>query len=484
MEVSIGLPKIVLDHPKVVLILYLIGMVIVIPVAVGLWYSNSKQFGEKNIMYATYKAFYQNVDQNTRFVHLPEILASSAEFRANHGGPAKAGEAEALGELYKSLKEDRLFDSNREQALKYPDHPAILRGNLLLASHIYRRSQALPQSLRDDLDLCLAKAPELIDGIIEIAYNRRWLETTINTIRFSQCLIQGMSPTQCFLCQLPHFDDAEAKAMLKALHKPIRNMTEYLHIEDSQKKGLNKMSESEKNEVFNTCKLLPAIKIETKLVVEEEEDEDKDAAVDTYAKPQPSGFDIYEQDLVTLKITLTRENVLEGKEAAPVLAPYFPKSVREGWWVILTEKNTQRNAANANDGKRKGPEPTIFGVEKISSQARVVVHELRFMAPSKAGEYSMDLHVMSDCYVGFDEIIDITFNVKPAAELPEYTPHPEDVALDNEATLFEQVLAANVDDDSSDEEEDEAPSKSPKAGKGKGSTSSSAVIEELGSDDE
>jgi len=42
----------------------------------------------------------------------------------------------------------------------------------------------------------------------------------------------------------------------------------------------------------------------------------------------------------------------------------------------------------------------------------------------------------------------------PAAELPEYAPHPEDLELDNEPTLFEQVMAANV-DDSSDEEDDD-----------------------------
>ncbi len=59
LEVSIGLPRFLLDNPKVVLVLYLIGMVVIIPVAVGYWYSKSKQYGEKNILYDTYAAFYQ-----------------------------------------------------------------------------------------------------------------------------------------------------------------------------------------------------------------------------------------------------------------------------------------------------------------------------------------------------------------------------------------------------------------------------------------
>merc|ERR1711988_2028097 len=54
---------------------------------------------------------------------------------------------------------------------------------------------------------------------------------------------------------------------------------------------------------------------------------------------------------------------------------------------------------------------------------------------------------------GLDELIHFDFDVRPAAELPEYVPHPEDVELENEPTLFEQVMAANQDEaDSSDDE--------------------------------
>ena len=76
------------------------------------------------------------------------------------------------------------------------------------------------------------------------------------------------------------------------------------------------------------------------------------------------------------------------------------------------------------------------------------------MAPSAAGDYCLQLHVLSDCYMGVDQIIPVDFTVSPAAELPEYEPHPEDVELDNEPTLFEQVMAANVDDSSDDEDEE------------------------------
>jgi translocation protein SEC63 len=48
----------------------------------------------------------------------------------------------------------------------------------------------------------------------------------------------------------------------------------------------------------------------------------------------------------------------------------------------------------------------------------------------------------------------VQFNVAPAASLPVYKPHPEDLELDNEPTLFEQVMNAADSSDSEEEDED------------------------------
>ena len=56
----------------------------------------------------------------------------------------------------------------------------------------------------------------------------------------------------------------------------------------------------------------------------------------------------------------------------------------------------------------------------------------------------------------------VQFNVIPAASLPVYQPHPEDLELDNEPTLFEQVMNAADSSDSEDEQEDEQPPESKK----------------------
>jgi translocation protein SEC63 len=135
LEVSIGLPKIILENPKVVLVLYLIAMVVVIPSAVGLWYSNSKQFGEKNIKYETYNAFYTLLQESFRTKNLPEVVAASAECREIN--TPKPTDNEPMGVLYGKLKNDKLMVKP-----KY-EHPSVLRGNLLLHAHLLRMTSGL-----------------------------------------------------------------------------------------------------------------------------------------------------------------------------------------------------------------------------------------------------------------------------------------------------------------------------------------------------
>mmetsp|Transcript_18895 Transcript_18895/g.42083 ORF Transcript_18895/g.42083 Transcript_18895/m.42083 type:complete len:660 (-) Transcript_18895:109-2088(-) len=453
LEVSIGLPSIILDNPKVVLVLYLISMVVVIPSAVGIWYANSKQFGEKNIMYETYNAFYTLLAETHRVKNMPEIIAASAECRAIN--TPKPTDNEPMGLLYGKMKSEKLMVKPKFE------HATVLRGNLLMHAHLMRLTDSLNPVLLKDLNTMLGRTPELIEGLVEISHQRKWLEVSIAAIKFAQCVVQGLWTTNDSLEQLPYFGEAQVKAIAKSAKPQAKSLGEYLLVPDEEKTGLSELTEDQKEEVLRVCSIMPNLKVELKLFVEEEEtnfmdEEEEEEKKEKVLKegeeeeekekvaPQPevSGDEVYEQDLVTLRVTFTRENVSEGKRAAPVYAPYFPKTVRENWWVVLTDKG-----ANGEVG--------IHAFEKVGDQSRTFSHELRFMAPQRAGDYEMTLQLLSDCYQGLDQTIAVPFTVRPASELPEFQPHPEDLALDNEPTLFEQVMAANVDEESSDEEDDE-----------------------------
>lgn len=485
LEVSIGLPKIILDNPKVVLVLYLIGMIVVIPSAVGLWYANSKQYGEKNIKYETYAAFYQLIQEQHRLKNLPEVLAASAECRALN--TTKPTDAEPMGLLYARMKTEKLMVKPKFE------HPTVLRGNLLLHAHLLRLTHTLNPVLIDDMNKMLARMPELLEGMTEISYQRKWMETAVAVIKLSQCMVQALWTTSNSLEQLPHLTEAGIKAITSKTGSKgsaqAKTLGEYLAVPDAEKKGLGDLSSEDKEEVLRVCKIIPHLLVDTKLFVEEEEtdsvygddegqdktdgekeendEEEEDAAAaatgqttvvkkkggkPVHVVPQVPGHEIYEQDLVTLRVTLTRQNLAAGETAPPVHAPFFPKTQRESWWIILTDKAPAGAAAGRPNAR---VDVNIHAFEKVKDQKREIKHELRFMAPPRAGTYQMELQVLSDCYLGLDQTHTIEFTVKPASELPEYQPHPEDLELDNEPTLFEQVMAANADDESSDEEEED-----------------------------
>jgi translocation protein SEC63 len=146
LEVSIGLPRVILDNPKVVLVLYLIAMVVLVPSLVGLWYAHSKQYGEKNVKYETYSAFYSLLQESHRLKNLPEVLAASAECRqinatstatANKDPASRDKEEEVLGALLGQMKTNKLMVKPQHM------HPPIIRGNLLLHAHLLRATDKL-----------------------------------------------------------------------------------------------------------------------------------------------------------------------------------------------------------------------------------------------------------------------------------------------------------------------------------------------------
>ena len=106
----------------------------------------------------------------------------------------------------------------------------------------------------------LAIVPQLCDGMVEIAYQRRLLQTTLACIHFNQCLVQGLWTTNNPLQQLPHFTEEELKHVNRGKTQ-TKSLADYLRLPDSEKKGLSKLSEEQRNDVFRVAKLLPCIKV-------------------------------------------------------------------------------------------------------------------------------------------------------------------------------------------------------------------------------
>ena len=412
LEVSIGLPSFFLqsEYRNLVLVVYLIFMVGVIPFCVYTYYSDSSKFGEKDIMYDTYSWFHNTLNEHTLVKWLPEVMAASAEFR-NHNVPKTAEDKAAVSQVMGLVK----------TKMQKPKHslPAIVKGDVLLHAHLLRKFDEIksPQ-LQDDLKRMLRLSTSLNDAMISVCQHQDHLQTAMHCIEYGQYLTQAMWVKDSSLLQLPHFTEEEVKHAEKGKGK-ASNIVEYMALEDDQKKGMANFSAEQKQDVLNYLKMIPDITIDSKVFVDDDEDDN-----------------VYEGDLCTIKVSLTRNNLAKGEKAGLIHAPQFPFPKQEAWWIILGTK----------EGK-------IVHIEKVGDPSKVVEHNIKFLAP-RVGDYEFDLFVKSNAYVGLDQSTKIKLTTLDNSVLEEYKIHPDDAELDDEPTLFEEILNANIEDDSDDEDSD------------------------------
>jgi translocation protein SEC63 len=211
--------------------------------------------------------------------------------------------------------------------------------------------------------------------------------------------------------QLPHFGKKQLKE-----HD---NLAEFLALEDKDVK-LAGLTKEQKADVLKCKSLIPQVSVETKIFVDDDEDNK-----------------VYEGDLCTVQVKINRENLAEGEKAGLVYAPHFPFPKQEAWWIIL----------GTQEGK-------IIDIKKIANADKEFTHDIKFLAP-RVGTYNFDLHVLSNAYMGIDQKMAVELVTMDAAALPEFKVHPDDAELDDEPTLFEEMLNAhNVEEDSDSEEDD------------------------------
>ncbi|OQS02609.1 translocation protein SEC63 [Thraustotheca clavata] len=410
LQLSIGLPTFLLekDNHMAILTIYLLVLVVAIPSAVALWYSHSKQYGDSMIMYDSYGFYNYALSENAHLKMMPEILAGSAEFREI---PVRNTDQAELGTIFRDLKNDQSMAKARF------NHPSIAKSNLLFHAHMMRKP--LSEALKSDLDQMLKKSMHLSDGMMEICVSKGWLQTIINVIEFQQHITQALWVKDSPLLQLPHFTENEVKHTMTGKNA-IRTLQQFINTPEEDRRGMKNMSEEEKAEVNRVCSILPNIDMD---ITVEVEDEDQ----------------IAEGDIMTVTVKLTRKNVEEGDTCDLVYAPEFPFPKAERWYIVVGDSRSNH----------------LHAFTKVTSQEQVIEEKLRLQAPPKEGQYQLDIWLKSDSYLGLDQRRAMRFQVVSADSLPAFKPHPEDVELDNEPTLFQQVMNMQNEDSSDSEDEDD-----------------------------
>mmetsp|Transcript_8432 Transcript_8432/g.26266 ORF Transcript_8432/g.26266 Transcript_8432/m.26266 type:complete len:628 (-) Transcript_8432:286-2169(-) len=403
LKVSFGLPEFLLEQKNhyAILVVYLVVLVGVVPAVVGAWVMRSQKYGDNNIMYDTYRFFLHALSEHSTVKMLPEVLAGAAENRAT-----SATEVSVSPKLRAAMHKPRF------------DHPMIVPINALVHAHLLRlANRELYETVRADpaahkiLDKVLARAPKLCEAMLQIAQSQRWLQTCLNIIDFQQYLTQALWMKDNQLAQLPHFGPAELSHAAKG-KGACKSLRDYVAAPDDQKKGIASLDDAKRLDVLRVCnEVVPRLSnVDCKFYVEDE-------------------AEIAEHDLVTLRVSFDR-----AFPAAPVHAPYFPVVKQETWWVVVSNGNS------------------LVLAEKLVDPAKRVDFRVKLLAPPTAGTYTFTVDIKSADYLGLDLKKTVHMKVVSADTLPEYKPHQDDLDLDDEPTLFEQVMSTALDDSSEDDE--------------------------------
>jgi len=471
-SVTIGLPSFLTakENELGILVVYFVVLIIVIPLVVGLWWRKSQKYLEDGIMQRTAFRFYRQLQENTAPKYLPGILASANEFQESV--PPRNAQAAELERLHKAVSDQ--FVKNQG------DHvPEILKVKTLLYAHLLRES--VPVSLREDLRVVLEGCPVLLQGLLNLSIDQRFVTSTINILDFWQLLTQGLWFHDSSLRMLPHLSDKHLRALGRSRHA-ITSVAQLKGLpEDTLAEVLPDLSEAERAEVALVLKNMPDVDVDVKFEVEDEEGIYENDVINLVVrvdrKHYPDDYtrmadDDEKNDPILNQQELTDEEIeaaLEGNEdeekreekkeellerdrelwfakqerrrelarararggvgwfkmGAPprvVHAPRFPGEVHEQWHVLLVDTKTNRLIHSA----------------KLATNNAVESVTLKFVAP-KEGVYAYEVHVKNTSYVGVD---------KKAPFKIQIDKRPEEV-------IHAETAAAEEEDDEEEEEEEE-----------------------------
>jgi pre-mRNA-splicing helicase BRR2 len=100
----------------------------------------------------------------------------------------------------------------------------------------------------------------------------------------------------------------------------------------------------------------------------------------------------------------------EGGDVVPtVIASRYPKEKLEGWWLVVGEKRESDNP----DEKE-----VLISVKKVTLKKKQRV-KMDFTASSTVGEVQYSLYLVSDSYIGCDQVFDFSLTISEQTGMDE-----------------------------------------------------------------
>lgn len=414
MKVGIGLPKwLVSDSNQVfILAIFCMGLLMIVPACFIMYYQRISEYAPNGLKHETMNFLAGFMSERTMPHQVLDFVAASAECRAI---PLRVSDNQELAALSKSVE----LHQDPEKTFR---NPKIKKNLLLLACHLQRKTHLLSPALKEDLTLILKKAIPITRGMIDISFMVNWIPTIQAVLAFRKALYQANELKDSPITQLPHTTTARAADIVQFVRRhPVNNFRDLIQtLLKNKKEALSAYSDAEIADVQAVFDQLPDIELTASVYVEDEDE-------------------ICVGDIATCKVKLTRKHLKDGEAQGPIHAPFYPGRRFEEWFFFISDAQTN----------------TLHGCKSAKSLAKEIEVEAQFLVTAP-GARKLIVVAICDSYFGVDHNIHYAFKAlnKDQTRRSDYV-HPEDAALDNQPSLYQQMIGNFGDDESSEDSGDE-----------------------------
>jgi len=253
---------------------------------------------------------------------------------------------------------------------------------------------SLPIDLAKDQEIIIRKALSLLSSCVDILSSEGFLNAMV-PMEVSQMVVQAMWDRDNPLKQIPHFDDQVVKSATDANITDIYGFMDAMDPDENPNyekvlKALGLTNRQLADAAEFTNNRYPNVDIDFKV----EEPEEIVAGSPSY-----------------LSITIERQLEEDEEPNTVVHAPFYPLDKNENWWLVVGNEETK----------------SLCAIKRVTIGKKLRT-KLEYVVPN-AGEQELTLYLMSDSYVGVDQVQTFKVNVAEGEE-EEDDDEDEDVEME------------------------------------------------------
>lgn len=392
-KLGVGLPRGMLAHSNIVLLVYFLLLAVAFPAVLILWWRRRSQMLSDSVMTMTYALFRDVLAHSGQHEDLFNAVACAFDLEPLF----KEGNNQLVVPVLQQLRSMAAFDLSK---CKFPGPPPdwMVHNVILLHAHVARLP--IPAELNYVLSgflsrfesLCTAMADSV--AMLGRADLRRgpysmslsgFTSRLLTVVRVGQRVYHAMEVKDSPLLQVPHFGLREVRACTQ-VRPPLTSVYALAEAGSERRAALlPDLTPEQRLDVDEFCARYPKATLTVSKPTVDVDDEDES---------------VHQGDTVTLSVNL-KVTRAAGNLTSPCL-PLLPEPKSEVWWIVLSDADRDLPLGV----RRMQPEqatPVPVDEADASSAGSSFQFDTKFMLVAPvAGRYHLVVHAVPDCYVGAD----------------------------------------------------------------------------------